>query len=162
MSNRLRFVPGNGHLLRISVLVSAHITCRCVIERGESPSPRSSMVSYLVGITLVKMKLSQYSGRSTRIKIEQNLRSRTVNWWSQQDISLICIWFEFDSFIFCDCSQKSLELKSMLLGVSPAKLESNGAIEQIVVFLGTVVSQLVELMCIYIWLSETSLVSSSS
>lgn len=50
----------------------------------------------------------------------------------------------------------------MLLGVSPAKLESNGAIEQIVVFLGTVVSQLVELMCIYIWLSETSLVSSSS
>lgn len=28
----------------------------------------------------------------------------------------------------------------MLLGVSPAKLESNGAIEQIVVFLGTVVS----------------------
>ena len=50
----------------------------------------------------------------------------------------------------------------MLLAVSPAKLESNGAIEQIVVFLGTVVSQLVELMCIYIWLSETSLVSSSS
>lgn len=28
----------------------------------------------------------------------------------------------------------------MLLGVSPAKLQSNGAIEQIVVFLGTVVS----------------------
>ena len=28
----------------------------------------------------------------------------------------------------------------MLLGVSPAKLESDGAIEQIVVFLGTVVS----------------------
>lgn len=80
MSNRLRFVPGNGHLLRISVLVSAHIMCRCVIDRGESLSPRSSMVSYLVGITLVKMKLSEYSGLSTWIKIEQNLRSRTVNW----------------------------------------------------------------------------------
>lgn len=52
----------------------------------------------------------------------------------------------------------------MLLGVSPAKLQSNGAIEQIVVFLGTaeLTSQLVELMCICALVSETSLVSSSS
>lgn len=73
------------------------------------------MVSYLVGITLVKMKLSQYSGLSTWIKIEQNLK---------QDSKLVITAGCFFNlhlirglilFIFYDCSQKSLELKSMLL-----------------------------------------------
>ena len=37
------------------------------------------MVSYLVGKTLVKMKQFQYSAVSAGIKVEQNLRSVSVD-----------------------------------------------------------------------------------
>lgn len=47
----------------------------------------------------------------------------------------------------------------MLLGVSPAKLESDGAIEQIVVFLGTVVSFSTCRTNVYVYLVERNFLS---